>query len=165
MVTESTTAQSQQPALPARFARRAVVEGRSEDEQHEKPQTHHYSERPEQWGDSRNGVVYGLLYLRVRRIGDVRGVFFQQQPVAEVLLDLFEGGARLRAGIALSQLSQQAVGDHAVAYSLLMFLFQILDSDDRRIGRSGGDKPEGPRYSDGVMCRFILLVRKPEQGE
>ena len=103
-----------------------------------------------------------LLVTGVHHIG---GVLLQQQAVAQVLLDLVEGGNRRGRLVATAQDLQALVGEHAVADAQLVFGDQVLDAPDLLIHRTGGDQPQHVRDLHRVVGALLVLIRQAEQGE
>ena len=88
----------------------------------------HHAEGPEQAEHIRDGVQRGSVDLLVTGVHHIGGVLLQQQAVAQVLLDLVEGGNRRGRLVATAQDLQALVGEHAVADAQLVFGDQVLDA-------------------------------------
>ncbi len=157
--------EAQQPRLVLGVALDRRPEGQGEQQQHQEAGDHHGAEGPEQAADVRDAVAGGLLDLRVAGVDHLGGVLLQQQAVAEVMLDVVEGGDVGFALVAGAQLFEQTVGLHAVADALLVLFEEVLEAGHRGVQRTGGDDAHHVGNLHRVVGLLRLLVGNAEQGE
>ncbi len=84
--------ESKQPGLGLGIALDRGPARQGEQQQHQKAGGNHHAEGPEQAEHVGYGVQRGELDLLLAGIDHIGGVLLQQQPVAQVLLDLIERG-------------------------------------------------------------------------
>src|SRR5690606_3753736 len=140
-------------------------EGRRNDQQHDDAAAYHDAECKVEWRYAWNRVFGCHLDLRFRRVGDVRGIAFQQQTVAQIFLHVVELVTNGLVGRTGTQLFQQSVGFHTVTDTAFVLLHQLFQTRHLFVNRTGGDDTQRIRNLNGEAVFLGVLVRNTEQGK
>ncbi|AEW72721.1 hypothetical protein EcWSU1_01282 [Enterobacter ludwigii] len=140
-------------------------EGRRNDQQHDDAAAHHDTECEVQWRHAWNGVFGRHLDLRFRRVGDVRGIAFQQQTVTQIFLHIVELVTHGLVGRTRTQLLQQRVGFHTVTDTAFMLHHQLFQTRHLLVDGAGSNDAERVRNLNGEAVFLCILVGNTEQSK
>ena len=156
---------AQQPALFVEGIFGRVPEGECEQQREGEAQRYHDAEGPEHRRYFGNRIPCRLRDHFRCRLGDVGGVFFQQQTEAQVGLVRFEVGLGRIVGRLGAQLFERLDGDDAALDAFVGARFELVDAGNHLGRRARGDEAEGIGNFDLGRVLTLLVIGNCEQRE